>query len=140
MLCGCVSQSSIRANFVRATLPYESAVLVKGAERIRRAKTDGTTGSLLGVDQLIIEHALRLHICLSDPNIPEKDKSYARKVMPIVVSYIATNNSGTGYERGKEYDLLPGDFLLPSRMKVRDVLDELIQNWRPDSQSSTFHP
>jgi hypothetical protein len=80
------------------------------------------------VDQIIIEEALRLHICLSDPHISEKDKRYARNVLPLVVTYIATNNVGAGFQSGVEYEMLPDDFMFPPRMKIRDILDELIQN------------
>ena len=125
---GCSSQSRVRADYVRATLPYETAVLVKGAERIRRGYPDVTAARMAGVDQIIIEHALRLHICLSDPSIPEKDKSYGRNVLPLVVGYIATNDVGRGFEAGKEYEMLPQDFMFPPKMKIRDVLDELIQH------------
>jgi hypothetical protein len=128
ILCGCATQAHIRADYIRATLPYESAALVKSAERMRRANPDVTAGEMSSVDQLIIEDALRLHICLSDPHISEKDKSYARNVLPMVVAYIATNNVGAGFKSGVEYEMLPGDFMFPPRMKIRDILDELIYN------------
>jgi len=95
---------------------------------MRRANPDVTAGEMSSVDQLIIEDALRLHICLSDPHISEKDKSYARNVLPMVVAYIATNNVGAGFKSGVEYEMLPGDFMFPPRMKIRDILDELIYN------------
>jgi hypothetical protein len=126
LISGCSSPSHVRADYVRATLPYEAAVLVKGAERIRRGYPDITTSRMAVVDQLIIEDALRLHICLSDPNIAEKDKSYARNVLPLVIGYIATNDVGRGFDVGKEYEMLPHDFMFPPKMKIRDVLDELI--------------
>ena len=128
LLCGCQRQSSARAEYVRATLPYETAVLVKGAERFRRAKPDVSVHDMELVDQIIIEHALRLHICLSDPDISEKDKEYARNVLPLTVSYIATNKTAAGFQSGVEYEMLSKDFMFPPRMKIRDVIDELIQN------------
>jgi hypothetical protein len=117
----------MRADYLRATLPYETAVLVKGAERIRRGCPDVMAATIAGVDQLIIEHALRLHVCLSDPRIPEKDKKYARDVLPLVVEYIVTNKVGMGAKAGKEYKMLPDDFMFPPKMRIRDVLDELVQ-------------
>jgi len=132
LLCGCASQSHSRADYVRATLPYESAMLVKSAEQIRRGCPDISSDrlGLLGlfkIEQLILDDALRLHICLSDPRISEQDKSYGRDVLPLVVSYISTNNIGREYKSGKEYEMLPDDFIFPPKMKIRDVLDELIQ-------------
>jgi hypothetical protein len=128
LVCGCTSQKQVRVDYVRTTLPYEASVLVKGAERIRRDKPDISATSMDLVDQLIIEYALRLDICLSDPRISEEDKSYARDVLPRVVAYIARNNVGAGYELGKDYEMLPNDFMFPSKMKIRDVLDELIRD------------
>jgi|SRR5947209_7107136 len=128
LVSGCSSPSRVRADYVRATLPYEAAVLVRGAERIRRGYPDVSAARMAGLDQLIIEGALRLHICLSDSHIPEKDKSYARNVLPLVVGYLATNDVGRGFESGKEYEMLPDDFMFPPKMKIRDILDELIQN------------
>jgi len=128
ILCGCATQTHIRADYIRATLPYESAVLVKSAEKTRRANPDVEAGTTALLDQLIIEDALRLDICLSDPHVSEKDKSYARKVLPLVVAYIATNSVGSGFQPGVEYEMLPDDFMFPQRMKIRDVLDELIRD------------
>jgi hypothetical protein len=128
LACGCTSQSRLRGAYVRATLPYETANLVVGANRIRRDYPDVTASGMAPVEQLIVEHALRLHICLSDPHIPEKDKAYGRNVLPLAVGYIATNHVGMGFEIGKEYEMLPGDFMFPSKMKIRDVIDELIRD------------
>jgi hypothetical protein len=101
---------------------------VKSAERIRRAKPNVPVGTMTPLDQLIIECAMRVDICLSDPHISEKDKSYARNVLPMVVNYIATNNVGEGFKPGVEYEMLPGDFMLPPHMKIRDILDGLIHS------------
>jgi hypothetical protein len=124
--CGCASRTRLRADYVRATLPYESAVLLKSAEKIRRDDPAVSSRTMAPLDQLIIEDALRLHICLSDPHIPEKDKSYGRNVLPSVVTYIATNHVGAGFKSGVDYDMLPNDSIFPPQMKIRDVLDELI--------------
>ena len=125
----------MRADYVRATLPYETAALVKGAERIRRDCPNVAAATIAGVDQLIMEHALRLHLCLSDTRVSERDKRYARDVLPLVVAYIATNNVGMSAKARKEYEMLPDDFIFPRKIKIRDVLDELIQKRKQVTQN-----
>jgi hypothetical protein len=128
LISGCDSQTKTRADYIRATLPYEAKDLVVGAQRIRRMYPDVSDSTMASVDQQIIEHLLRLYVCLSDPHISEKDKKYAREVLPAIVAYVAKYDiHDDGFRPGVEYDMLPGDFVLPPKMKIRDVLDELIK-------------
>lgn len=123
---GCASHSKSRVAYVRASLPYDSAVLVSAATQLRRENPD--LKQIIRLDQAVLEHLLRLHVCLSDPQISEKDKTYARNVYPKVVAYAAAHDLAAGFERGKVYDMLPGDILLPPHMAVRDIVDELVKN------------
>jgi hypothetical protein len=126
---GCASHSASRADYVRATLPYDSAVLVSAATHLRQENPESR--QIVRLDQAVLEHLLRLHVCLSDPRIPEKDKAYAREVLPRVAAYTAAHDLASGFERGKEYDMLPGDLVLPAHMMVRDVVDGIIESSAP---------
>ena len=126
LAAGCASHSASRADYARATLPYDSAVLVSAATQLRRENPDSK--QIVRLDQAVIEHLLRLSVCLSDPRIPEKDKAYARQVFPKVAAYAAAHDLASGFERGKEYDMLPGDLILPAQMMVRDLVDGIIES------------
>jgi hypothetical protein len=59
--------ANVAKRYIRATLPYDSALLVRSATRVRREHPDSKEIVLL--DQAILEHLLRLHICLLDQEI-----------------------------------------------------------------------
>lgn len=122
---GCASHSTARTDYARATLPYDSAILVSAATQLRRENPESK--QIIRLDQAVLEHLLRLYVCLSDPTIPEKDKNYVRSVFAKMVIYATAHDLAPGFERGKEYDMLPGDIVLPHHMAVRDVLDEIVQ-------------
>jgi hypothetical protein len=130
VLCtGCASPTSPRDAYIRATLPYDAALLVRSATRMRRDHPDSKEVVLL--DQTILEHLLRLHICLLDPEIPDSHKSYARDVMPLVAAYAREHRIADAFQAGREYDMLPEDLVLPRRLAIRDLFEQIMEHQKP---------
>jgi hypothetical protein len=125
-LLGCGPHATPRAAYVRATLPYDAYCLVSAASQLRKENPDSK--QIIRLHQAVLEHLLRLEICLNDPQIPDSDKKYARDVFPKVIAYAATNKIAVVFEPGKQYDMLPNDFVLPPHMAIRDVVDEIIRS------------
>ena len=120
------------ASYLRSTLPYEAACTCSALTSIRKnipdqRITDPKSAYVHILEQTLLEHLLRLDICLADPRISESDKQYARDVMPKVIAYAKTYDIAYGYEAGKSYDMFPRDIVLPARMVIRDVFDSIIK-------------
>jgi len=113
-----------RASYMRATLPYDAYCICSALTKFRATTADPKVFYLL--EQTLLEHLLRLHICLSDPRIPEADKKYARNVLPKIVTYAKAHDLAQGYQPGKTYEMLPHDLILPPEMAIRDVYDSII--------------
>lgn len=126
--CGS-SQASRRADYLRATLPYDATILVDAAVTLRNEKTDSKALRL--IDEAIRVDILRFQVCLADPTVPENDKKFARTVYQKLVSYASEHDVAVGYERGKKYEVLPNDVVLPDEMVVRDAIDQAIQHESP---------
>jgi len=99
--------------------------LVAAARRLRQENPDSK--QIVILDEAVLEHLLQLHVCLSDPTIPEQDKKYARNVFPRVAAYAAAHDLVDDCERGKEYKMLTDDLVLPKRMAIRDVVDQIVK-------------
>ena len=126
LLAGCDSQSSRRADYVRATLPYDATIVVTAAATLRQENPNSK--ALGALDEAVRMDILRLQVCLSDPGVPEKDKKFARTVYEKLVSYAKEHDVAVGYRSGHEYITLPDDIALPHRMVIRDAIDGAIKN------------
>ena len=119
------------ASYLRSTLPYEAACTCSALTGIRKnipdqRITDPKFAYVHILEQTLLEHLLRLDICLVDSRIPESDKKYARDVMPQVIAYAKSYDIADGYEAGKSYDMSPRDIVLPAKMFIRDVFNSII--------------
>lgn len=120
------------ASYLRTTLPYEAACTCSALTRIRKnipdqRITDPKFAYVYILEQTLLEHLLRLDICLADPRIPESDKQYARAVMPKIIAYARTYDIADAYEAGKTYDMAQRDIVLPAKMVIRDVFNSIIK-------------
>jgi hypothetical protein len=126
--CG-PSQARKRADYVRATLPYDATMLVQAAETLRH---ENPNSKALGwLDQALRVDLLRFQVCLADPAVPAKDKVFARGVYQQVLAYARKHDVAVGYEPGHEYIVVPQDVALPDRMHVRDIVNSAIGDYGP---------
>jgi len=133
MAVGCASsQARRRADYIRATLPYDATMLVNAAVALRNENPDSK--ALGWLDEALRVDILRFQVCLADPGVPEKDKTFARTVYQKLISYASEHDVTVGYELGHLYTVLPNDVALPRQMVVRDAIDQAIQNQGPTNQ------
>ena len=138
-LCCCLlavgcgpSPANRRADYVRATLPYDATMLIHAAETLRQ---ENPNSKALGwLDEALRVDLLRFQVCLADPAVPAKDKVFARGVYQQLLSYASKHDVAAGYEPGHEYIVVPDDVALPDRMNVRDIINNAVGHEGPTNQ------
>jgi hypothetical protein len=128
LVVGCGrSEARRRAEYVHATLPFDATMVVSAATALREENPNSKALGFL--DEAVRVDLLRLQVCLADPAVPEKDKTFARGVYQKLVSYAAQHDVAVGYQPGHVYTNVPfDDIALPHEMVIRDAIDEAIKH------------
>jgi hypothetical protein len=138
---GCGSQARRRADYLRATLPYDATMAVSAAVVLRQENPNSKALGFL--DEAICFDLLRLKICLSDPDVPEKDKTFARHAFQKLTTYAALYDVAKGFKPGHVYPTPAGDLALPPRIAIRDAVEEVIAGQKmaqPDGPANGSQP
>lgn len=129
--CG-PSEARKRADYVRATLPYDATMLINAAAILRQ---ENTNSKALGwLDEALRVDLLRFQVCLEDPGVPEEDKKFARGVYQQLLAYARAHDVAVGYQPAHEYIVVSGDVALSHKMFVRDAIDRAIGHEGPTNQ------